>query len=89
MRRGDVTHVWVLRVSHAYPVHDLGYAERLATVRSALDRYPRLRLAGRTGSFSYMNVDGIVEDCFRLASALKLRPVADVRPLGADASRWA
>jgi len=89
MRRGDVTHAWVLRVPHAYPVHDLGYAERLATVRSALDRYPRLRLAGRTGSFSYMNVDGIVEDCFRLARALKLTPGADVRPLGADASRWA
>ena len=35
MRRGDATHAWVLRVPHAYPVHDFGYAERLATVRGA------------------------------------------------------
>ena len=46
LRRGEVTHSWVLRVPHAYPVHNLGYAERFARVRRALDRYPRLRLLG-------------------------------------------
>jgi protoporphyrinogen oxidase len=87
--RGDVTRSWVLRVPHAYPVHDIGYAGRVARVRGALDRFPRLRLLGRTGSFTYMNVDGVVEDCFRLAGELGLWGSADVRPLDADTGRWA
>ena len=45
IRRSDVTHAWVLRVPDAYPVHDLGYAERLAKVRRVLDRYPRASAA--------------------------------------------
>ena len=36
-----------------------------------------------------MNVDGVVEDCFRLAQALELTREADVRPLVADTGRWA
>jgi hypothetical protein len=36
-----------------------------------------------------MNVDGIVEDCFRLSSELELTGRADVRPLDADTGRWA
>jgi protoporphyrinogen oxidase len=75
-------------VPHAYPVHNLGYAERFATVRRALDRYPRLRLLGRTGAFAYMNVDGVVEDCFRVARELNLAGHADVRPLAAGTGRW-
>jgi protoporphyrinogen oxidase len=89
IERGDVTHSWVLRVPHAYPVHDLGYTERVASVRRALNRYPALHLAGRTGAFAYMNVDGVVEDCFRLARALDLTREAGVRPLVADTGRWA
>jgi protoporphyrinogen oxidase len=88
IRRADVTHSWVLRVPYAYPVHDLGYAERFAKARDALARYPALRLVGRTGAFSYMNVDGIVEDCFRLARELGLGGDAAVRPLDADTGRW-
>lgn len=89
IRRADVTHSWVLRVPNAYPVHDLGYAERFAKVRRALDGFPGLRLLGRTGAFSYMNVDGVVEDCFRLAAELGLNSDAAVRPLEAETARWA
>ena len=74
---------------NAYPVQDLGYADRFARVRSALARFPALRLVGRTGAFSYMNVDGIVEDCFRLARELGLGGEAAIRPLDADTGRWA
>ena len=35
-----------------------------------------------------MNVDGIVEDCFRLARELGLGGDAAVRPLDADTGRW-
>jgi protoporphyrinogen oxidase len=88
LRRGDVIASWVLRVPQAYPVHTLGYTERLARVRSALGRYPRLRLLGRTGSFAYLNVDGVVEECFRLASDLGLAPTGGVQPLAAATGRW-
>ena len=46
IERGDVTHSWVLRVPHAYPVHDLGYTERVASVRRVLGRYPRCTWRG-------------------------------------------
>lgn len=88
IQRTDVTHSWVLRVPNAYPVQNLGYRDRLARVRGALARFPRLRLLGRTGAFSYMNVDGVVEDCFRLARELGLSGDAGIRPLDADAGRW-
>ena len=84
-----MTHSWVLRVPHAYPVHDLGYAERFAKVRSVLDRYPGLRLLGRTGAFSYRNVDGIVEDCFRLARDIGLGGMRRSGRSTPTAGRWA
>jgi protoporphyrinogen oxidase len=89
MRRGDVTHSWVLRAPNAYPVQDIGYRARLGSVRAALDRFPQLRLVGRTGAFSYMNVDGVVEDCFRLADELNPAGQSGVRPLETDTARWA
>jgi protoporphyrinogen oxidase len=88
LRGGDVVNSWVLRVPYAYPVHTIGYAENVQTVRDALARWPRLSLLGRTGSFSYMNVDGVVEECFRLAARLGLGRPGDVRPLTADTGRW-
>ena len=89
LQRGDVTHSWVLRAPNAYPVQDIGYRERLGRVRAVLARFPQLRLVGRTGAFSYMNVDGVVEDCFRLADELELAGPSGVRPLEADTARWA
>jgi len=88
IRRGDVLNSWVLRVPYAYPVHTIGYAKNVQTVRDALARWPGLSLLGRTGSFSYMNVDGVVEECFRLAARLGLGRPGDVRPLTADTGRW-
>ena len=88
-RRGELIASRVVRVPQAYPVHDIGYAERVARVRSVLDRWPRLSLLGRTGSFSYQNVDGTVEECFRLASRLGLHVTDSVKPLAADTARWA
>jgi hypothetical protein len=67
----------------------MGYAECVAEVRRVLGSYPALHLAGRTGAFVYMNVDGVVEDCFRLADELKLAGRSGVRTLQADTARWA
>ena len=89
VRRGDVIASQVVRVPHAYPVHNVGHAARVAGVRSVLGRWPRLSLLGRTGSFSYQNVDGTVEECFRLASQLGLQVTGGVTPLAVETARWA
>ena len=54
----------------------------------SLGRWARLSLVGRTGAFSYRNVDGIVEDCFHLARHLGLDADASVSRLAADSGRW-
>ncbi len=84
----EVIGAWVLRVPYAYPLYSLGYRDRLGRLRAAMARWPRLSLVGRTGSFCYRNVDGIVEDCFNLAAALGLKADAAVQPLRAEQGRW-
>jgi len=56
----------VLRVPHAYPVYDLDYAGNLAAVCRHLAQWPRLHLLGRTGSFRYLNSDGVIEAVLRI-----------------------
>jgi len=66
LHRSSVRGAWVVRVRHAYPVYDIGYADRLQRVKEFLSRWPQLHLVGRTGSFRYMNADGVIEDAFAL-----------------------
>ncbi|NOX60923.1 MAG: FAD-dependent oxidoreductase [Chloroflexi bacterium] len=62
---------WVLRVPYAYPVYYIGYAEKVRRVREFLDAaFPDLHLVGRTGSFRYMNSDGVIEDALALTDYL-------------------
>lgn len=66
LRPNEIIGHWVLRVKYAYPVYDIGYGDRLRRVKSFLSRWPRLHLVGRTGSFRYMNSDGVIEDALAL-----------------------
>lgn len=64
-------HWWVLRVPFAYPVYYIGYADKVKAVKTFLaDRFPSLHLVGRTGSFRYMNSDGVIEDALALTDYL-------------------
>ena len=47
----------VVRVRAAYPLYDGGYAERVATVRAHLERFPNLQMVGRNGQHRYNNQD--------------------------------
>jgi protoporphyrinogen oxidase len=67
---GKVVDGWVHRVKFAYPLYDIGYASKLYEVREFLERWQRLHLVGRTGSFRYMNSDGVIEDALRLVDFL-------------------
>jgi protoporphyrinogen oxidase len=88
LKPGDVVTSSVIRVPYAYPIYTLDYRERVGRVRELLGRWPSLSLVGRTGSFSYRNVDGIVEDCFHLAQDLGLSSGAKVERLQAESGRW-
>jgi protoporphyrinogen oxidase len=57
-RAADVEDGCVIRQRKAYPVYDDRYAERVETVRRALERdYPTLHLVGRNGMHKYNNQD--------------------------------
>jgi protoporphyrinogen oxidase len=65
-----VSEAWLVRIENAYPVYQVGYAGHLQRVRSFLDRWPALHLVGRTGSFRYLNSDGVIEDALALVDWL-------------------
>ena len=87
LSKGQVIGSWVLRVPYAYPLYRIGYAERVGEVRSFLQRYPGLMLVGRTGTFKYLNSDGVIEDCLKLLCELVPESAVRVRRLR-DAGRW-
>jgi protoporphyrinogen oxidase len=68
--RARVREAWVRRVSHAYPVYRVGYAEHIARAQSALFRWPTLHLLGRTGAFRYLNLDAVIREGLDLAGSL-------------------
>ena len=61
---------WLLRVSHAYPIYRVGYAEPCSRALAALSRWPTLHLLGRTGTFRYLNLDGVIREGLDLAGSL-------------------
>lgn len=89
IRREDVYRTWTLRVPFAYPVYYIGYEEKMKRVLDYLKRYPNLYLVGRTGSFQYMNSDGVIEDVFRLMGELLPTEPASVHRLAVESERWA
>ncbi len=60
----------VLRVSHAYPVYDLSYREKLATIVRFIESAGGVYCLGRTGIFRYQNTDGAIDMAFELSRRL-------------------
>ena len=57
----DVEGHAVVRTRYAYPVYDLEYASKIATITDYLDGFEGLHIAGRGGTFRYNNADHSVE----------------------------
>ena len=51
----------VVRTTHAYPVYDLQYAEKIATIKAFLHDFEGLHIVGRGGTFRYNNADHSIE----------------------------
>ncbi len=60
----------VLRVKNAYPVFDIHYKEMLIKVLDYLKRFRNLNVGGRTGGFSYLNMDEAMNEGLRMANNL-------------------
>ena len=87
IRPEEVRGHWALRLPHAYPIYDVGYRPRLEAARDYLSQWPRLHLLGRTGSFRYLNSDGVIEDVFRFLEQRFPDTAAPVPALAED-GRW-
>jgi protoporphyrinogen oxidase len=57
LQRQEVIDHCVLRIPHAYPTFSLDYRHHLQVLTDYLGRFENLHLVGRTGSFSYLNMD--------------------------------
>ena len=88
INKNEVHKTWVMRVPYAYPVYHIGYQEKLRGIKDYLSQWQNLHLVGRTGSFHYMNSDGVIEDVFRFIEELLPERAAEVSPLVAQAGRW-
>jgi protoporphyrinogen oxidase len=58
----EVTAAAVVRLSHAYPVFDLDFPRRMATIRAYLASLGGIHLLGRTGGFAYLDQAGCVRE---------------------------
>jgi len=55
--RDDVAGSVVVRVPHAYPLLDVEYRKHYHLIMNYLGRFRNLQVAGRTGTFQYLNMD--------------------------------
>lgn len=55
--RSEIIDILTLRIRNAYPVFDIEFRENLAVVEDYLKGFKNLSIAGRTGAFSYLNMD--------------------------------
>lgn len=70
LQRSEVEGWNVVRTYHAYPVYDLDYAQKLATIHACLSRFEGVHIVGRGGTFRYNNADHSIEMGLLLARRL-------------------
>ncbi len=85
--KADIHNAWVLRVPYAYPVYRVNYESKLQYVKQFLAQWPALHLVGRTGSFHYLNSDGVIEDVFRFMNRV-FSEQTKINDLTFDKGRW-
>jgi len=61
MTRADVIAVRTRRAPHAYPIYDIGYAERVRTILSFFESIENFLPIGRSALFRYNNMDHSIE----------------------------
>lgn len=70
IEKHEVEDALVIRTKNAYPVYDLLYQKKIATIQSYLQSYPGIHIVGRGGTFRYNNADHSIEMGLLLARKL-------------------
>jgi protoporphyrinogen oxidase len=65
----EVIDGWVLRIPGAYPLFEVGYEKHSELIMDYLSGFENLQVAGRSGSFSYQNMDHAMASGFEAAHA--------------------
>lgn len=70
LRTEEVIDYFVERIPYAYPVFQVGYDKYLEKTNQFLSQFKNLYIIGRTGSFSYLNMDEVIEEGMELAGRI-------------------
>ena len=57
----ELTDSCILRVPYAYPIFNIDYRKNLQVITDWLDQFENLQLIGRSGRYSYLNMDCAME----------------------------
>ena len=69
--RSEVKQFFTIRIKNAYPFYRLGYEKKLTAIFDYFKQLPGLVLAGRTGTYKYMDIDQCMEDTAELIKRFK------------------
>lgn len=72
----EVTDSCVVRVPYAYPVFNVDYRKNLQVITNWLDQFANLHLIGRSGRYSYLNMDCAMESGIEAAEQVLQRATA-------------
>jgi protoporphyrinogen oxidase len=75
---------FVVRVSKAYPMYDVEYAERVSTIRGWLEGIPNLIQVGRNGLHRYNNSDHSMLTAMRAVDNILLGTHHDIWAVNAE-----
>jgi len=70
LNEDEIEDYFVERVPYAYPIYKIGYSSHLKIINDFLSQFKNLHLLGRTGTFSYLNMDRTIEMGFKKAQEL-------------------
>lgn len=66
----DIRTFHIEKLSNAYPVYSLDYAGKLTAIMSELQKFTRLKMLGRTGTFWYNNMDHSIKAALDMYHAI-------------------
>jgi len=60
----------IKRIENAYPIYRVDFQKNVSMIMDYLARYKNLYLAGRTGTFKYLNMDDCIEEGMKVSLAI-------------------
>lgn len=87
-KRDEVIGSRVVRVPRAYPVLDIGYRGRHEKIMEYLSGFKNLHVAGRGGTFQYLNMDHAIESGMEAATAILEKSLAGQQCMRTEADQF-